>query len=311
MVYRFWNFFLVSSLLLFLTATAPMAFAQEKNNFSLTIQPAYQEVEIPEDKNSVETTITLKNPSDTAQQMELFAFDFTQSDHFGSIALLDGFTGQYAHTLASFLSFEKDSLIIAAQSEEEVVIKIENRATLSPGGHYAAIVVRAIEKQGASQQKILPAVTSLLLVRKKSGERINLSLKELSWQPKALVTHFPEKIDLTFENGGNVHVVPRGTAAITDIFGRVVFQGTVNESSLYLLPGTMRTISTNLQQSRTFFPLMFYSLEIHGRSNVGEATFSSETSFLYVDWKFVVLLLIIVGAIIFRTVQKKKRNEKK
>ena len=308
---RFLKIFFLAFVGLFSLIITQAVSAQEENNFSLTVQPAYQEVEIPENEASIETSITLKNPSDVAQQMELFAFDFKQTDHFGSIGLLNGFTGQYAHTLASFLSFEKDSLIIDAHSEEKVIIKVENRATLSPGGHYAAIVVRAVEEQGPSQQKIVPAISSLLLVRKKSGERVNLSLKELGWKPKAIATKIPEKIQLTFENGGNVHVVPRGTVTIKDVFGTTVFQGTVNESSLYLLPGTIRSIPVDIHKSRSLFPLMFFSLEVTGRSNIGEALFSAETSFLYINRTFLLILAIFIGGVIFQVIRKKKNHEKK
>lgn len=285
-------------------------YAQEGTGFSLIVEPAYQEVEIPKDATSVETSILFKNTSDVAQQVEVFAYDFKQTDHFGSIALLDGFTGEYLHTLASFLSFEKDSLIIGPHAEEKLNIKIFNRQTLSPGGHYAAVVARAVDDQQYSQQKILPAVSALLLVRKTDGERIHLSLKEIDWHPSALAVKIPAKINLRFENSGNVHVIPRGTVRIKNLFGKVIFQGTINESSLYLLPGTMRIIPVKLQQSRQVFPISFLTVEINGRSDVGQAVFSNELSFVYLDLRLTLVLLVLVAWQIKRFIRKKKSEKK-
>jgi hypothetical protein len=290
-----------------LLAASTNTFAQNTNTFSLVIEPAYQEVEIPEDQEDVTTTITIKNPSDNSQQVELFAFDFKQSDHFGSISLLNGITEKYPHTLASFLSFEKSSITINAQSEETINIVVQNRATLSPGGHYAAVIIRSLNEQINQQQKILPAISSLLLVRKSGGERINLSLKDFGWKPKSIVTKIPTKINLTFENGGNTHVIPRGQIKILDMFNRVVFQGTINDSSLYLLPGTIRIIPNKINQSIRSVPIMFYSVQAKGNSNIGESNFYSEQSFLYIDIKLLYALTIIFGYFIFKKFKKKNK----
>lgn len=278
----------------------------------MTVEPAYQEIEITENDAAVDAVLTFKNQSDNPQQVELFAYDFKQTDHFGSLALLDGINNNYLHTLVSYLSFEKDSVIIQAHSEEEVVVKIKNRVSLSPGGHYAAVIARSVDDRMQSQQKILPAISSLLLVRKVGGERVNLSLKEILWDPKFIVTHLPEKVELMFENGGNIHVAPRGTIKIIDVFGRTVSQGIINDSSLYLLPGTFRRIPVTLQPSRPFFPVMLFFLDASGSSDKGEIAFHSELSFLYVDWRGIILLSGLFGFIVaFLTYTKRKKHAKK
>lgn len=262
--------------------------------FSLVADPAYQEIEIDDDTDVTEAVITYKNTSDKAQQIEFFAYDFKQNDHFGSIALLENFSGDYLYTLASFLSFEKNSLIVAPFSEEKLVVRITDKQTLSPGGHYAAVIARSVDDKPSDHQKILPAISSLLLIRKKGGERVHLSLKEIQWSPGFLETIIPKKINLSFENEGNVHITPRGTVKFKDIFGRVVAQGIINDSSLYILPTTLRRIPVTIQRSRWLFPIMIVNVEVDGNSNFGDSTFSSNLSFLFIDFKLISLVVVIL-----------------
>lgn len=286
--------------------------AQEKSPFSLSVKPAYQEVEITENDDTVDATLTYENKSDSIQEIELFAFDFKQTDHFGSLALIDNIHENYLHTLVSYLSFDKDSLILLPHTEETLTVKIKNRASLSPGGHYAAVVARAVDSEKENKEKVLPAISSLLLVRKIGGERVNLSLKEILWKPNILVTHIPSTIDLEFENNGNVHVIPRGTLKVTDFLGNVTHQGIINDSSLYLLPGTIRRIPISLQQSKPFFPIMLFFLDATGNADQGDVVFHSEQSFLYIDWRFLIFLgIFAVGALILFLKKRKKKHEKK
>lgn len=279
--------------------------------FSLVAEPAYQEIEIDEDTGVTEAIITYKNTSNKAQQIEFFAYDFKQNDHFGSIALLENFSGDYLYTLASFLSFEKNSLIVEPFSEEKLVVRITDKQTLSPGGHYAAVIARSVDDKPSNQQKILPAISSLLLIRKKGGERVHLSLKEIQWSPGFIETMIPKKINLSFENEGNVHITPRGTVKFKDIFGRVVAQGIINDSSLYILPTTLRRIPVTIQRSRWLFPIMIVNVEVEGYSNFGDSTFSSNLSFLFIDFKLISLIavVLILRFWINRRKQKMARNK--
>lgn len=282
--------------------------AQEKSTYALSLEPAYQEVEIPEDAEIVETSITLKNDSDTLQQVEFFAFDFQQTDHFGSIGLLAGLTENYPHTLASFVTFETDTTVIEPHSEQTVTIRIENRASLSPGGHYAALITRLIQEDATSEQKIVPAISSLLLVRKHGGDQVHLSLKNVDWQTSWLTTTIPKKITATFENQGNIHVIPRGTVTVTDFFGTVVYQGTINESSSYVLPGTIREIPIELKKSAPLLPIMFVSVSIEGYSNLERIPFAAEQSFLYINTTLLFTLILLGTGSIYLYRRKKSQT---
>lgn len=289
--------------------TQSVTYAQD--NFSgLELSPVYQDIILNENQDSVQTKITLKNLNDTPQQVELFAYDFKQSDHFGSIALVDGFTGEYEYTLAPFLSFETNSLVIEPGKSETVTITVTNRQSLSPGGHYAAVVVRNITPQIAQQQKIVPAISGLLLVRKTGGEIFNLSIRDISWNPAISLT-LPKEIELQFENNGNVHDIPRGSVQITDMFNRVVAQAIINENSSYVLPGNVRTIPINIQKSRTVFPLQVLTLNISGNSQIGKVPINAETSFLYINYKFLIFAMILGATVAVIFVKKRIKTTRK
>ena len=218
-----------------------------------------------------------------------------------------------AASLAPFVSFETDSIVLEPGSSEEIEIKIDNRDSLSPGGHYAAIVVRNVEVRETENQKILPAISALLLVRKTGGEEFNITIRDIGWNP-TLSFKIPEEIVIQFENNGNVHDIPRGTVKITDMFGRVVYQGILNENSSYLLPDNIRSIPIKMKRSRFLFPIQLLSLEIRGTSEIGSVPIQAEISFVYFDYRLVVFVFIVVifSFILVRRNKKiKKINEKK
>ena len=296
----FFFFFLVTGSLL-----AQPANAQSKAGFSLSAEPAYQEIEIVANELSVETVITFTNSSDSPQHLEFFAFDFKQTDHFGSLALLEGVADDYPHTLASFISFNKDSVVIPPKSSEELLVRVENRASLTPGGHYAAVVARGVTDTIDEKQKIIPALSALLLVRKTGGERPHLSLTKVDWDTRSATFTLPKKVTLTFQNDGNVHVIPRGSISVTDVFGTTVAQGTINETSSYVLPGTIRELSTVLKKSRPVLPLTLISVSVEGYTTIGNIPFTAEQSFLYIDFWFLIVLGMIITAVVLHKKIKK------
>ncbi len=263
----------------------------------LTLDPAFQEVVLEEDQARVQTVISYKNDSEVAQEIDLFAQDFTQNDLVGGVAFITD-NETYPHTLASFLQLDKNRLILQPGETQQLLITVENRASLSPGGHYAAVIARAVADPSSElQQPVLPAVSSLILVRKVGGERFHLSLVSTDWQPSAVASGLPNQIELTIRNDGNVHDIPRGTLTAIGLGGRTLQQGTVNIESLYVLPGTHRKINANLNTTAVALPIDFVTLELQGAGQYSGITYTWEESVIVVAWYTPIIVAVFFGLV--------------
>ncbi len=124
---------------------------------------------------------------------------------------------------------------------------IANEASLGPGGHYAAILMSLDNHSGQANGgsvTIQQKVSALIFATKVGGEVYDMKLTGLQhdgdWRA------LPGVITLTFQNNGNVHIVPRGTVKLLTSSGQIVSQGVINQASSYVLPETSRQLAIQM-----------------------------------------------------------------
>lgn len=285
----------------------------QTNSTGLRVEPAFQEVYLAKDQESTSTEIKVVNDSDVQQQIELSAVDFRQTDALGSLAFLEQLREDLPHTLAAFMRFDQLSIIVEPHSEKKVTVFIDNRQNLPPGGHYGAIIIRSNSEEDVQQnntQKIIPALASLILLKKEGEFSSAMSLSETSLSKTPLRFSIPLNFRITLKNEGNIHEVPRGQVKMTDLFNRVIAQGTINESSLFVLPENRRNYPLTLKRSRSVFPIMLVNLNIEGYAQGSKTHFSYQDSFLFIHPAIIVILilLILIAIFIIRHVRKRKTH---
>lgn len=298
---RFFFFFIFS----FICSTA-VSFAQEKQNgSSYVFEPAFQEVVISNSKPELTTTIKIKNTTNQAETFEVFGIEFPSTQHFGSLQFLD-FSQSAIKQQPNYLHFDANQFVVDPQKEREISLRISDRADLRPGGTYVAVMVRAVNKSATAQQSVLPAFASMLLIRKIDGEIRNLSLTNFGGRKTAISIKIPDSIDVTFQNNGNVHLIPRGEIIVEDIFGRVLKQGTLNEESFYVLPDTQRTIPVILRKAQLSFPAMLITIKAFGSSET--TSYATEYSYLYISPILIITIFLIMSMLIYK-LQKNKSTK--
>ena len=272
----------------------------------LQVSPAYVDVSLPQIASQQEIPITYYNTSNEVLVLELFPIDFRQTSPYGQIGFLGKEAGEYSYSLSSFLSFETNRLELAPGERKTMTVVARNRKDLTPGGHYAAVVARMVQQIGETPT-VSPAVSSLIYLRKVGGERFNLSLKEVSWPEHTIVFSIPTTLTLLFQNEGNIHLIPYGEVTVTDLFGRKVLDGVVNEGSVRILPESRRYVPVYLQQHAFHFPLSVYFLTIKGRDSLGEVTYNFSDTFIYIHPLMGSLPFILIGLwLVIRRKRKKK-----
>ncbi|MFZ5845074.1 MAG: hypothetical protein ACOY0S_01250 [Patescibacteria group bacterium] len=268
--------FVLLYVLLYSLINSTVAFANTTNS-GLSLSPPFKEIELAKDTTQSTFFIEIANNTTALQTLYLSVVDFGTLDESGGVAFL-GIQGEKLerkYSLASWVSLEKDIIEIEGGKSQKVKITILNKESLSPGGHYAAVIATTPSTKEEKNVSFESALASLIFVKKTGGEiyKLNLVEKEIS----SRILGFPNKISLRFQNSGNVHVVPRGTVEILDPRGTKISKGVINDESGIILPESFRLYPTSLTRSK--WPIMpgKYNLNIQYRFD-GKEDFSRDSS---------------------------------
>lgn len=283
--------------LLLLLAPFHTAHAQTSSNL-IQIAPAFQEIVIDDTQASVSATLQLSNSSQIDQTFQFYPLEIKQFDAEGRVVLADKPLNNNDYSIASFVTFSESEWVVPAGQSVTVPFTITNAPRLSPGGHYAALIAR-LKTNSADRQQVLPAISSFVLIRKVGGELYHLSLSSVSLADRLIHWSLPKQIPLTFSNQGNIHVVPRGTVTLTDLFGRVVYEGAINLESLFVFPGSQRTLQASLKPVAFAWPIMWYNGTITARSEPGNVPVSRSFQVLVIEpWISIGLTAIVICSIV-------------
>mgnify|MGYP001570298932 CR=1 FL=1 len=275
----------------------PSGYASAQSG-NIVVSPAFEEVVLNQGETEKVVTVTLQNDSLESYVAHLEVFDFGSLDESGGVAFLGGEKElEKKYSLASWVRPETDVLILAPGESKEVKVTIENRDSLSPGGHYGALIFRLEKGEGYASEGNSVAVervfSSLFFVKKVGGEIYQMKLHE-----KDLKTSFfslPRTARLRFENTGNVHLIPRGLITVEDPLKRKVAKGTINPESSILLPESFRIFNTALKPLRTAFLPGIYTATFEYRFENTESTEKESIRFFLTPLPFVVILVSILG----------------
>jgi len=310
--YIFWVLFF--SLTLFAPHNSTQA--QEKQP-GFSISPFFQEINVQKDQASAPFSIEVKNTTDNPAVFRVSVLDFGTLDESGGVAFL-GSADNLKYSLASWISLSSDALVLKPGETQAIKGTIENRESLSPGGHYGAIFFKIedadnnVTDNKQSPVTFDPSFASLLFVRKVGGETYGLNLNNKDFA-KSIFT-LPGWIKLRFQNTGNVHVIPRGTVEISDPWGRQVLKSIINNESSIILPETFRVFPGTFRQIVPVFVPGRYTLIVNYRYDGKNDFVSERVNFFLIPPIFMLVLIVLMfalaGHVLFK-VKKRKKAELK
>lgn len=278
---------------------------------TVELVPAYLEVTLDKPGETKQIQLFLTNHTQKQITLQLFPIDFKQQEPNGITTFIGQQEKNYSYSLASFLSFETDTVVIDPGQKQPVTIQVANRKDVSPGGHYAAVVAKLVtENQDKSSTTYLaPAVSSLIYLRKTGGEKFSLGLKDVSWPQNAVAFQYPQSLQLSFQNEGNVHVIPYGLIQITDNFHRVIYKGIINTSSARILPETRRDIDVSLVRQKNSWPISFNTVSVQGHDSLNKLQYTYRRNFIYINPILFILIPIVLFFVIPKIWKKKRKHE--
>lgn len=274
---------------------------------SLSISPAYVPITIDTAAPQTQYAIELSNTTAAPQTLKLSAVDFGSLDETGGVAFLGRPAGELDHRygLASWMALDRDTVTVSSGGSARVVVSLQNRASLAPGGHYGAVLATAATDAGGGpagpKVGVRQVLSSLILAQKPGGAAPRLTLVTQTATHSA--AHLPEAVAARFHNLGNVHVVPRGVTELRDPTGHLVARGALNAESSIILPDTYRRYNTPLVSVATAWLPGRYELATTYRY---DGTDTTKTGTIYVwyagrlvVWGGLAAGLLLVGLLVW------------
>jgi len=174
-------------------------------------------------------------------------------------------------------------------------------ANAEPGGHYGVIRFSGTSPTLNGTGVGLSASAGTLFLVRVAGdvtEKLDLSTFEAQTNNKrsALFEYGPVTFVTRFKNTGNVHVQPKGTILIEDIFQNKVASLDVNEKNGNILPSSTRRFESTLDKKWLFG--RFTATTTVGYGTQGQAIVQS-ISFWVIPYKLILIGLAILATIIY------------
>lgn len=269
-----------------------------------SISPPFQEVLINSNDSQKTSEIEIKNNTNSLAVFNISAVDFGSLDNSGGVIFLGSSeSGERKYGLASWIQLEKNQLILEPNSSQKIKVTISNKESLSPGGHYGAVLITLNSNlEQGNNVGLKQSYASLFFVKKIDGAINSLKLNKIDFSHN--IFWIKKQIKLNFLNDGNVHLVPRGKIIITDSFGRTVFKQSINIDSSIIIPESFRDYFVNVER---ISPLIWpgkYRLSVDFNFDGQNDIKNQSINFFFVPF-FWVLILPTVGAYFY---QKKHRK---
>jgi hypothetical protein len=267
-----------------------------QNAAGLEVSPPSQEID-GDPGETVTVTAKVRNRGTETRNIEVRIEDFTAQGDEGQIAL----TEKGPDSVSAWTTLDPRSFDLAPGQEREVTATVKIPASGAVGGQYGSFVFGAVpESANPNEAAVGQEVASLFLVR--VGGEVNEQLAFTRFEAPGFSETGPVTMNMTFTNGGNVHVKPYGIVSVSDMFGNKVKDIVVPGANI--LPGASRIIPVTLDKRFLLGSYKATAVMYYGTSETD--TLTAEASFAVVPYK----LLAVVAVIAFIAFKMRKRLKK-
>jgi len=260
-------------------------------NDLITVTPSLLFLDLQKDKP--EADYYYKNDTNQIVVVSLSATDFRPLEDGYKISFIQGKdAASYKYRLSSWITFEKNTLIIPSHSSETVKVFI-NKNELTPGGHYAIIAANLSEDQQKGNLHIQGILSSFLFVRTNTGKETE-EATIASLIPLQQFFEFPQAISLRFYNTGNTELIPYGEIQIKDFFGNIVSTGIINDASSMTLPESIKKYIVLIHNTNVILLPGIYTVTTHLHYGKAEKIINKTQSFFSFGSPISILAVLIV-----------------
>jgi len=144
-------------------------------------------------------------------------------------------------------------------------------------------------------------MATLIYVLKTGGVKQELRLNKAEYLKNPV--NLPNKIEMRFENSGNVHLIPRGKVEIKNSKGNIISKGIINQMSVKIMPESFRLFEVKMEKYKSWIFPGKYTLEINYRFDGADnfVTQSETVNYFGKEGAMVsILLLSLVGIFLWK-----------
>lgn len=269
----------------------------------------------------VSSQISVINTKGVEQTYYLGSMKFKPSDDGKSPKFI---SSQEDHTeLPEWIVFPYTEFQVAAHQKIEIPFQIAIPSDISSGGYYGAVTVSQspsdlVESNGAT----IEAVTASLILLTVEGETIQKAeLLDYVDHGASVRSGLASFFTFRLQNQGNVHLTPSGSILFKDLFGRVIAELDANPSNSRILPSSTRTYEvgtvvdqqnflTSIQQQFQHFAFGPITTELIVHYGSSQEVIQSQSTFWYVPWQLIVVMLVLLGGCLKILLYKRKDSNR-
>ncbi len=224
------------------------------------------------------------------------------------------------HTgLAQWIVLPFESFRVQSNSKGEIPFEIAIPKGTSPGGYYAAITVsQSPSDLVATNGAVIEAKTAAMILLTVQGDLVErLALLNFSDLGSSVRSVFNNGFYYRVQNQGTVHLTPEGAIAIKDFFGRTVASFDANATKGRVLPNSTRRYEIESQLDNAgFFSIISEQMsqfaigpmtaEFDLRYGNSPETIHAQTSFWYVPWQLILVVVLLTAMMIGLLIRKRR-----
>jgi len=260
---------------------------------------------------SAQEIIKIRNVGASAQTFYPEVLDFKPAGESGTPTFLKTTeSASYTYSLASWITISTQGITLEPKESAALNFTINVPKNAEAGGHYAGILFgTTAPATTGTGVAISNKVGSLVLVRVAGDAKEIATLKEFS-TPKNSYEKGPVDFIVRVQNSGSVHVIPKGTIEIKNIFGRSVASLNVNDKNGNVLPDSVRRFdkeSDNLSWKPDGFTFGRYKADLLLTYGSPAKTLAGSVTFWVVPWVQLLIMLAILIVLVLLLVFAVKR----
>lgn len=298
-----------------LAALLPLfATAQSEDRLTLTLTPPLIQVTIgPGESWSSSLKVVNNNPYDVTLYASVMDFASQGDSGQGKLTPVIRREGETLNILAEWIEVSEEPFLVPKETSYEVPFTVRIPENVSPGGHYATILVGTQSLATTTNGPVISVsslISSLLFVRIK-GETIEKGyIQSFLSEHRIYSQQKPEvKFALKFKNDGSVHLQPKGDVRILTMWGNEVGNIPINQNTNFgnVLPESSRIYEFTWQGEEGVFDVGLYrAIATLTFGEDGHQKIVGETSFWIIPLKPLLftlgglLLLVLVTTLLIR-----------
>ncbi|CAN5130256.1 hypothetical protein BH11PAT4_BH11PAT4_1270 [soil metagenome] len=247
--------------------------------------------------DTIQEKLRIRNDSQQSITYAIQVEDFQAKDDQGGVDIIEDDSGNDSYKLASWITTDLTRVTVAAGEEKTLTATIKIPKSAEPGGHFATILIKRSGGEVSGGASVDSRIGSLILLRV-SGAITESAAVDSFKAEESIAQYGPVTFSLRTKNDGNVHVQPKGTIVIYNIFGREVTKIPLTQANV--LPGSARIVKTLWDEKNLvgrYTATLQATYEQNSQPGVEPKTLTASTTFvvfpLWLLWTILGIIIIL------------------